>query len=694
MALAWINPLYLAGLLLLALPVLIHLVQRRHSQGLKFPSLMFLRQIPWREKRRLEIRHWLLLLLRCLLLALLALAFARPFFDSGAAVMPNTERSDGVIVIDRSYSMRIGERWDEARQLALGLVDTKRPGDRLGVIAFDADTELASDLTDNPDDLRGAIRRQQPGLRGTRLRAAVEQAARLLEGSNAVRRRILLISDFQAAAGEIPRIDDGIEVEALAVNAAAADNAAIAALVIEAPADGAVDEFGLAVEIVNHGEREREQRLVLSLDGRQLPPRILQLAAGETRVVRFDGLTPGAGLLRGVASLDSDALDIDNHAHFVYSDQQRVPVLIVEGETPRANQSLYLERALGLSRQPLFSVRRSSWQALEDKPLSAWSVIIVNDAPIPGGELGAALEDFVAAGGGLLVALGGAVQGNWPSGASGLLPGVLAPRIDAVAGNAQRIGALDRTHPLFAADAPGIDLSGARIYSYRGLETGERDRVLARYDDGGAALLEKRFGDGRVLVLTSTLDAYWNDFALRPAFLPFLHQALRYLAEYEAYANRFEIGAIVDVLRHARALTGTDAIVAASGSETLVVEAPSDREIRLRRDSALLKIDEQGFYQVHRATPAGVDVALAADVDSAESVPQALDVKQFVEEIRDAATAAPAARVVTRRQASEYEQRQQIWYKLLLAALVLALLEALFANRIAAGRFARKPAGT
>ena len=632
------------------------------------------------------------MLLRCLLLALLALAFARPFFDSGGAAMPNTERSDGVIVIDRSYSMRIGERWQEARQLALGLVDAKRPGDRLGIIAFDADTELTSDLTDNADDLRGAIRRQQPGLRGTRLRAAVEQAARLLEGSNAARRRILLISDFQATAAEIPRIDDGIEVETLAVNAATADNAAIASLAIEAPADGAVDEFGLAVEIVNHGEREREQRLVLSLDGRQLPPRILQLAAGETRVVRFDGLTPGAGLLRGVASLDSDALDIDNHAHFVYSDQQRVPVLIVEGETPRANQSLYLEQALGLSRQPLFSVRRSSWQALEDTPLSAWSIIIVNDAAIPGGTLGAALEDFVAAGGGLLVALGGAAQGNWPSGTDGLLPGVLAPRIDAAAGSVERIGGLDTTHPLFAADGPGIDLSGARIFSYRGLETGASDRVLARYGDGGAALLEKRFGDGRVLVLTSTLDAYWNDFALRPAFLPFLHQALGYLAEYEAYANRFEIGTIVDVLRHARALTGTDAIVAAAGSETLVVEAPSAREIRLRRDSALLEIDEQGFYQVHRATPAGVEVVLAADVDSAESVPRALDVKRFVEEIRASARAAPAARVVTRRQAGEYEQRQQIWFKLLLAALVIALLEALIANRIATGRFARKRA--
>jgi len=692
MALSWINPLYLAGLLLLALPVLIHLVQRRHSRGLKFPSLMFLRQIPWREKRRLEIRHWLLLLLRCLLLALLALAFARPFLAGGAAVAPNAERSDSVIVIDRSYSMRLGERWPEARRRALELVDEKRPADRIGVIAFDAEPEVASDLSDNADDLRGAIRRLHPGLRATRLRAAIEQAGRLLEGSNAARRQILLISDFQAAAGDVAQLDRGIEIETYAVTAAAEDNAAIAALRIEAPAGASGDEFGLAVEVVNHGPSARERELTLSLNGRALPPRILPLAAGETSLVRFSGLTPGAGLLRGVVSLDDDALEIDNRAHFVYSDRQRIPVLIVESETPRANQSLYLEQALGLSRQPLFSLRRSSWQALQDTPLSAWSVIIVNDAAIPGGALGAALEEFVAAGGGLLVALGDTVQGNWPSGANGLLPGTLSRRVDAAPGAAERIVTSNAMQALLAGEGHDIDLSGARVYSYRGVEAGGNDRVLARYRDGGAALLEKRFGDGRVLVLTSTLDARWNDFALQPAFLPFLHRAMRYLAEYEPYANRFAIGSIVDVLRYARALSGTDAIVAAAGNETLVVEAPSHREIRLRRDSALLEIDEAGFYQVHRATPSGTEVVLAADVDSAESVPQKLDLKQFVEEIRASASTAPAAEILTHRRAGEYEQHQQIWFKLLLAVLAISLLEALLANRIAGGRFARKRA--
>ena len=146
MGLAWINPLYLTGLLLLALPVLIHLVQKHHREGMRFPSLMFLQQIPQREKQRLEIRHWLLLLLRCLLLLLIVLAFARPWFsaESGAGLL-QPERADSVIVLDRSYSMRIADHWPQALAKAVQLVEQKRPGDRIGVLLIDAEAELVQD---------------------------------------------------------------------------------------------------------------------------------------------------------------------------------------------------------------------------------------------------------------------------------------------------------------------------------------------------------------------------------------------------------------------------------------------------------------------------------------------------------------------------------------------------------------------
>jgi hypothetical protein len=191
MGLSWINPLYLSGLLLLALPVLIHLVQKQHSQGMRFPSLMFLKQIPQREKRRLEIRHWLLLVLRCLLLLLIVLAFARPFFNTeGGANGLEPERQDSVIVLDRSYSMRIADHWQQARDQALQLVEQKQARDRIGVILIDDQAEIISDLSTSAADLRRLLEEQSPGFKSTRLPLAIEQAARLLATSNASRKQI------------------------------------------------------------------------------------------------------------------------------------------------------------------------------------------------------------------------------------------------------------------------------------------------------------------------------------------------------------------------------------------------------------------------------------------------------------------------------------------------------------------------
>ena len=78
MALGFLTPLFFAGLAALIAPILVHLVRRQDPTGIRFPSLMFLQRIPFEERRRRKIRHWALLVLRCLALSLLVLAFARP----------------------------------------------------------------------------------------------------------------------------------------------------------------------------------------------------------------------------------------------------------------------------------------------------------------------------------------------------------------------------------------------------------------------------------------------------------------------------------------------------------------------------------------------------------------------------------------------------------------------------------------
>ena len=688
MGLSWINPLYLAGTLLLVLPILIHLVQRHRANGIKFPSLMFLERIPLREKRRLEIRNWLLLLLRCLLLLLIVLAFARPFLvgETGPVAL-DSERTDSVIVIDRSYSMRIADHWQQAQHMALDLVDRKQAQDRIAVIVFDENATVVSDLSSNVENLRTVIRRQAPGMRATRLRLGMEQAARLLDASNASSRQVLLISDFQASAlrsGEIPKINQDIELKMLPVDVASVTNTAISSLTIGPPSRNTVDEYSLKVEVTNHAADWLDQQLRLTVNGRQLATRDLRLAPGSTLSEIFDNLGTGGDVVRGVVSLNDDDLSIDNNAFFVYSSKQQVPVLIVESMQPRPNQSLYLENALRLSRNPVFRIKRLRWQELNPEDLANWAVIIVNDASIPGGRLGSALQGFVAAGGGLLVATGENFRGNWPVGDDGFLPGSPLGRVASKPGKALELSEIASDHPLTNDPSvpKGIDLSSARIFSYRNFRTSARDQVLARYSDGAPALMETSQSQGRTLVLTSTLDTHWNDLALQPAFLPFLHQALRYLADFESYPRGIEIGSVIDVMRYARAFAGGDAIVAAADDAAVIVETPLTGEIRLNRQSPLLAVTEPGFYQVHRATPAGTEVVLAANINPIEANLEILDPGRLVEEIRASAAPAQKTGLLTQRQVAEYEQYQQLWHAFLSVVLILMLVEAFSANWI------------
>ena len=319
--------------------------------------------------------------------------------------------------------------------------------------------------------------------------------------------------------------------------------------------------------------------------------------------------------------------------------------------------------------------------ALKSEDLPSWAVIIMNDVSMPAGELADALTDFVTAGGGLLVATGMAAQQNWPT---ALLPGNPGSGIEARRATAYNMTDFESDHPLTVnlGVRNTTDLSLARVFKYRELQPGTDDRVVARYNDGGAALLERQIGQGRVLLLTTTLDTHWNNIALQPAFLPFLHQSLRYLTAFESYPNQSTVGNITEVMRYARALASADAIVAAGAEGALIVESPEAGEIRVSRQSPLLNLAQPGFYQVHHATPPGVEITLAANVDPHEANQEMLDVTQFVEEIRASADSAATGKTLNQRQAAEYEQQQQLAYAILLVVLALTLIEALSANWI------------
>ena len=116
----FLNPLFFLGLGTIAVPILVHLIQRERKNVVHFPSLMFVRKIPYQSVRRRRIRHWFLLLMRAAAIALIVAAFARPFLLSGAAAAAAAGGGsrEVVILLDRSASMGFGDHWERARGAA------------------------------------------------------------------------------------------------------------------------------------------------------------------------------------------------------------------------------------------------------------------------------------------------------------------------------------------------------------------------------------------------------------------------------------------------------------------------------------------------------------------------------------------------------------------------------------------------
>src|SRR5688572_24434627 len=125
---SFLAPLFLVGAAAISLPIIFHLIRRTSREKTIFSSLMFLQPSPPRITRRSRLENLFLLLLRCLVLALLALGFARPFFQKPMAPDPAAGAGKRIVVLlDTSASMKRAELWPEARQRVEAIVRDAGP---------------------------------------------------------------------------------------------------------------------------------------------------------------------------------------------------------------------------------------------------------------------------------------------------------------------------------------------------------------------------------------------------------------------------------------------------------------------------------------------------------------------------------------------------------------------------------------
>src|SRR5712672_601670 len=228
---AFLTPAFLLGLGAIAIPVLIHLIQREKKRVIEFPSLMFVRRIPYQSVRRRRIRHWALLLLRAAAIALIVAAFARPFLrQGGVAAAAVGGAREIVVLLDQSASMGYGDHWTRAKEAARTVVRGLGPDDRATLVVFNKNAEENMRATSDRTRLEGAINAAKVGSGATRYGPALQLAESILSRSPIKRRETMLISDFQKAGwsgSEEVRFPEGMAVSTVSVASPGIANLAV-----------------------------------------------------------------------------------------------------------------------------------------------------------------------------------------------------------------------------------------------------------------------------------------------------------------------------------------------------------------------------------------------------------------------------------------------------------------------------------
>ena len=573
---AFLNPFFLFGLLAAGIPLVIHLWNRRRVVTIDFSSLIFITAAHRENARRFQLRQFLILLLRMAIIALIALALARPFLTLGLPVASVRAKTDVVIVLDNSYSMAYqdinGVRFDKAKTLATDIIDTLRHGDRAALILMsDIPKPVFRQLTPDIESVTEAINDTETSYRTTNVQPSLELAHEILAESEQLNKEIYLVSDFARNGWEnwnkLPN-RSGARISLIPVAEGEAHNISIKEIRPSNQLIGVDLPFHLNVTTVNHSVAPlNENILTLFIGGEKQKTMSLSAAANESlnTALTYNFSTPGTHI--GYLTLTDDRLNIDNHRYFAWDALGEVRVLCVGEQTEyltlALNPHIYTGQ-LSVESEPSLTdnysntLSRKSIEArailptqctpgdFETFPLEDYDVIVLADVKTLSLQMSAQLQEFIRHGKSIIAFVGAHSDAtSYNQSQNAWLPARLGNPLTWVP--PERVQAYRETHPIFDIfPSEGFSMQYApQFYNGIALQPSSESNVIARFGDDTPFLIERSQGTSAVLLYNCGLLAQQattsmesgletspmpNDLLVNPYFLPILQQSVLYAA--------------------------------------------------------------------------------------------------------------------------------------------------------------------
>lgn len=452
------------GIMAAAVPILLHLLNRRRPRIVHWAAMQFVREALRRQQRLLQLRNVMLLAVRVLAVMLLGLALARPYFAAPRHRPGNGSPLHAVLLVDNSLSMNYqapdGTLLDRARRRALEYLSTLPVGSRVSVIPACGTVQLAEAqrgvTSSQARELLKSLRTVDAGLD---LIAAAREAREACRAVPRLQQRILLFTDRQLNDWRDPAavqsLGDLPSLQLVDVSEPKPWNASVAAVRLQGDLADTQTPATIVVQLGYHGANEpRDVQLTLSVSDRPVATRTVRLEPDEPlrqvtfqHVFRADRVPPGGPALVPVsAALTPDSLPDDDRRDLIVPVGQSMPVVFVDqygseredrlagrlGETRHLRALLAPTLSAAQTGKPLLEVRHVSVDRLNPEVLAGARLVVMAGVSDPRDAV-PLLHRHVVEGGRLVIAAGGAFdpaswnREAWRDG-RGILPAPLGER--------------------------------------------------------------------------------------------------------------------------------------------------------------------------------------------------------------------------------------------------------------------------
>jgi hypothetical protein len=415
-------------------PIIIHLLNRRKFQKVVWAAMRFLKISVEQNQRRMRVEDLILLALRCLLLALLALALARPAILSEAAGVFGQSKVTGVIILDNSYSMGVSDgtatRFDKARAAAEQALDSMPAGSATAVLfASDVVQAVIPEPTFDFNLARKIIRQAPLTDRATDLFPAVQKAIDTLSGRLALRKEVYVVTDGQAAGWRnlagiqqiLERAKSEIRAHLILVNEHETQNLGISDLRLASGLSPAHQPLRFEVKISNFGKEEvRDVRASLSVDHEPATDEftIDTIPPGAAKSISLFAKLRTEGYHAVTARIPEDRLRADDRRTVAVRAIKEARVLLVDGEPgsePRDNETFFLKHALtpvppDLAGDYFIKATVITAPELTQARLDDYDAVVLANVPDFSEATLSAMEGHLRRGGGLMIFPGSRVS--------------------------------------------------------------------------------------------------------------------------------------------------------------------------------------------------------------------------------------------------------------------------------------------